>query len=254
MDGQAIRKTHLADFFLRYRREGSREVLTQLVDTLVVEAEAARHGVDVPEPALEAAVTATVGTRREEVAAKLGDRVSWEDYIRQSLGMAPEAYRDEVRKLLRVTMRLDRLIRFEQIRTERLDIRLVAVPTEAEAREVIRKLGAGADIVNLARERSVAPLVAPPPVAVDDLPEALRKTLTSLRPGDVSKPLRTERDGRELWQVYRLVARIAARDVAYEVVSKEIEAGLERRPRQAWEYEEWAGRARARHRIEWSIR
>jgi hypothetical protein len=254
VDGQAVRKTHLADFFVRFQRDRTREALTQIVDTLLVTAEGDREGVAVPPGKLEEAVEQTIESRRQELRKRSGGEVAWATYLKRTLGLEPEAYEAEVRHLLEVSMRLDRLIRLGQTRTERLDVRVIVVLEEDEARDVTRKLRGGADVVTLAREVSLAPLVAPPPIPVDELPEGLRQHLTALEPGQVSDPYRLEQDGREVWQVYRLVRRIEARDAPWSELAAEIEKGLERRPREPWEYEEWSRRARARHRIEWSIR
>jgi hypothetical protein len=89
---------------------------------------------------------------------------------------------------------------------------------------------------------------------VESLSEDVRAVLLGLEPGQVSAPQSLVEDGRTVWQVFRLVARLPARDVPYAEAAEEIEKGLARRPRETWEYEEWAQRARARHRIEWKIR
>jgi hypothetical protein len=254
VDGHVLKKSHLADFFLRFRRDASREALTHLVDVLIVEADGDRLGVMLPPNLLEAAVDRTIKARQEEVRTRLAARVSWKQYLEGTLGVAPAAYRAKVGELLGVTMRLDRLIRYEQVRSNRLDVRVIVVATLEEAKSVVRKLGAGADLVSLAEEVSLTEHVAPAPITEDGLSDDLRALLTGLSPGQVSAPYNVEREGRQTWVVYQLVRRLAGRDVPYAAVKEEIEGSLERQPRESWEYEEWARRVRSRHRIEWKIR
>jgi hypothetical protein len=254
VDGEVVTKAHLADFFLSYRRDASREVLTHLVDARIVAAEGDRLGVTVPPEALAGVVDETIRARQEEVRTRLAARVSWRDYLEETLGMSPAEYRAKVRALLAVTLRLDRLIRYEQIRIDRLDVRAIVVATREEAVEVARRLRAGADPAAIAEEVGLTRHVAPAPIAEEGLADDLRALLTGLSPGEVSAPYNVAREGRRTWVVYQLVRRLPARDVPYASVTEEIEESLERRARESWEYEEWARRARSRHRIEWKIR
>lgn len=194
----------------------------------------------VDEVLAEAAAEAGVSVTDEEVAHRIAEaeqREGGRDGLLRRLAeqdVTLSQFREDLRrellieKLLQAQGRLT--VTEEDIRDayqrrygERLELAMILLPTEEEAREVERLLAQGAEFGRLARERSRDPLSAAAcgrlgqVVRADLLPE-LQEPVFSLKVGEVSRPLLT----RYGYHIFKVLERLPAQEVPLEEVRGEL--------------------------------
>jgi foldase protein PrsA len=106
---------------------------------------------------------------------------------------------------------------------ERLELVMVLVETEADAKEVERLVAAGADIGRLARERSKDPLSRAASgrlgmVARGDLLPDLEETVFALQPGQTSRPLLSQYG----YHIFKVLERQPAQSVPVDQVREQL--------------------------------
>ena len=250
VDGQPLRASEVARFLFRYDPGRALEALGQILDARILDADAAAAGVALPAGEVEARAAEEFRRREDEVRVQFGPGVTLEEYLRERFGFTAEAYRKDVTALVRLQALRDRLVRFDAMKEERVRVRLLVTRTEEEARDAAGRLRAGADFAAVARQVSLAPPEDLPPFAREEIhPPALSEELFALAPGEVSRPVRIAADGKEIFQVFKVIERRAARSGAWAEVAEEVERGLKERPVLPAEYLQWARRARERHGV-----
>jgi peptidyl-prolyl cis-trans isomerase C len=250
VDGRPIRASDVSRFLFRYDPGRALEALGQILDARILEADAAAAGIALPTGEVEARAADEVKRREDEIRVQFGPGVTLEEYLRERFGFSAASYRRDVTDLVRLQALRDRLVRFEAMRDERVRVRLIVTRTEDEARDAAGRLRAGADFAAVARQVSLAPAEDLPPYSREEIhPPALAEEIFALPPGDVSRPVRVAAEGKEVFQVFKLVERLPARAGAWAEVSAEIERGLRERPVLPAEYLQWARRARERHGV-----
>ncbi len=250
VDGLPLRAGEVSRFLFRYDPARALDVLNQLLDARVLEADAAARGVTLPAGEIEARTEEQVRRQEQEVRVQYGPAVTLGEYLRDRFGFSEEAYRADLATLVRLQALRDRLVRYEALREERIRIRVLVLTDEAAARDAARRLREGADFTALAKQVSLAGPSDLPSYRRDEIePRELADELFSLEPGSVSRPVRVARDGRELFQVFKVVERNAPRDAPWSAVAEEVESGLKVRPVVPAEYLQWARRARERHGV-----
>ncbi|HEU4394828.1 MAG TPA: peptidylprolyl isomerase [Planctomycetota bacterium] len=250
VDGLTLRASEVARYLFRYDPGRALEVLNQMLDERILEADAAAAGVSLPAGEVEALVAVEVRRREDEMRVQFGPGVTFEEYLRERFGFTLESYRKDVSALFRIRALRDRLVRFDAMKEERVRVRLLVTRTEQEARDAAGRLRAGADFAAVARLVSLAPSEDLPPFSREEIhPPALSEEIFALSPGEVSRPVRVAADGKEVFQVFKLIERRAARSGAWAEVADEVERGLKERPVLPAEYLQWARRARERHGV-----
>ena len=249
VDGAPLRASEVARFLFRYDPGRALEALGQILDARILEADAAAAGVALPAGEIEARAADEVRRREDEVRVQFGPGVTLEAYLRERFGFTVESYRKDVAALVRLQALRDRLVRFDAMKEERVRVRLLVTRTEQEARDAAGRLRAGADFVAVARLVSLAPPEDLPPFARDEMPPALAEEIFALAPGDVTRPVRLAADGKEVFQVFKVIERLAARSGSWAEVADEVERGIKERPVLPAEYLQWARRARERHGV-----
>ena len=104
---------------------------------------------------VEAETTAQVARFKADVAKDAPPGVTVEDYLRGALGVEPERHWESLREGVIRQMLAERAVRAFAIERENATVRLIVVPTEAEAKSIADELAAGGDFVALARDKSV---------------------------------------------------------------------------------------------------
>lgn len=249
VDGLTLRASEVARYLFRYDPGRALEVLNQMLDERILEADAAAAGVSLPAGEVEALVAVEVRRREDEMRVQFGPGVTFEEYLRERFGFTVESYRKDVSALFRIRALRDRLVRFDAMKEERVRVRLLATRTEQEARDAAGRLRGGADFTAVARQVSLAPPEDLPPFARDEMPPALADEIFALSAGDVSRPVRLAADGKEVFQVFKVIERLAARTGTWAEVAGEVERGIKERPVLPAEYLQWARRARERHGV-----
>jgi hypothetical protein len=250
VDGAGVRASEVARFLFRYDPGRALECLNQILDARILEADAAERGITVSPEEVEARVEEEVRSREREIRVQFGPGVDMETWLRERFGFSLAAYRADLAVLMRLQGLKERVVRFEAAREDRIRFRVLLVADEAAAREAARRLRDGADFTALAKQVSL--------FAVDDLPSYRREEIESaelaeelfaMGPGEISRPVRVTKGGKEIFQVFKVVERSAARDLPWSALAAEIEKGLRERPVGLPEYVQWARRARERHGV-----
>jgi len=250
VDGVGVRASEVSRFLFRYDPGRALECLNQILDARILEADAAERGIAVSPEEVEARVEAEMRSREREIRVQFGPGVDMGTWLRERFGLSLAAYRADLAVLMRLQGLKERVVRYEAAREDRIRIRVLFVADEAAARDAARRLRDGADFTALAKQVSL--------VAVDDLPSyrreeienaELAEELFAMGPGEISRPVRVTQGGKEIFQVYKVVEKSAARDLPWSALAAEIEKGLRERPVGLPEYVQWARRARERHGV-----
>jgi len=251
VDGEAIRAADVARSLFRYDPVRALDLLNQGIDARILEADAAARGIALPPGEVEARAVEEMRRKEAEVRIQYGTETTLERYLAERFGIPLEDYRRDTAALVRLQALRDRLVRFEALREDRVRIRVLVLPDEGAARDAVRRLREGADFGALARQVSLAPAGDLPSYRREDIrPPALAEEIFALAPGAVSRPVRVARDGREVFEVFKVVERREARDLSWPEAAAEVERGLKGRPLSDAEYLQWARRARERHGVE----
>ena len=129
-----------------YLREARQDVLEGMIDTALIEQEAAALGVTLTSEELEAQVQSDIDTG--------GGEAAFEEWL-QVTGLT----RDDYREMLRQSMISQRVLELVTAdvgdEVEQVHVRHIMVESEEAAQEIQTMLQEGADFVALARERSI---------------------------------------------------------------------------------------------------
>jgi len=250
VDGVPVRAGEVARVLFRYDPSRALEVLNQILDARVLAADAAARGVTLPPGEIEARTEEQVRRQEQEVRVQYGPETTLERYLSDRFGFSLADYRRDLADLVRLQALRDRLVRYEAMGVERIRIRVLVVRDEAAARDAAARLRDGADFTALAKQVSLAPPGDLPFYGRDEIrPPELAAELFALEPGSVSRPVRVSREGREVFEVFKVVEHAAARDLPWSEAAEEVERGLKVRPVAPAEYLQWARRARERHGV-----
>ena len=222
-------------------------VLDQLVALELARGEAEKRGVTVTAGEIEAEYdrgvqallsslpTAEPNDLDHEAAERLLDQVlaargmSRQEY---RLGVTRNAY---LRKLAEARLQFtDDDLQEEYARTygRRVRLRHIQLARLGDAELIRQRLEAGADFAELARQHSANTVTAPgggllEPFSHDDpqVPPILREAAFSLKPGEISNPIRVD----NWYHILRVDEQLAAQDVPIESVRDELEQRLRSR-------------------------
>lgn len=246
-----IRRSDLGDFVMRYFRDEAGEALTHLTDERILLAEAAQHGIEIAPSLVSASVDRELRERESTIKLQFGTDTTLEGFLRDRYGVTLEQHREDLARLVKTGLIRDRVIRFDQMRSDRVEVRDAVFLSEAEGRAAATAARNGADLAALARESGIRPGVELPPFPPSQLsPPELATKVSALAVGEVSDALAVWEDGRTVYHVFKMVRKLPARTEPWAAVRGEIESTLEGRPVESWEYLEWARGARERYRVE----
>jgi foldase protein PrsA len=192
----------------------------------------------------DAAAKAGVGVSDEELAARFRraeEQEGGREALRRQLaaqGATLAQFREDLRRELLIEKLLEAQgkvkVTEEDIQEayrrrygERLELAMVLVETEAEAKEIERLLAAGADIGRLARERSRDSVSRAASgrlglVARGDLLAELEEAVFALQPGQTSQPLLTKYG----YHIFKVLEREAPQAVPLEQVRGQLAEAL----------------------------
>ncbi|MGH7161959.1 MAG: peptidylprolyl isomerase [Planctomycetota bacterium] len=219
--------------------------------------EAARGGVVVPDAVVSRETTRRYKEWEKRLAEtsrdETGQEADPEQWLLHVAGLTVPQFRAFLRRHTEVELLQDRLIRFEQLASPRVEVSILVVDDAAAARELAGRLRAGADFTALARERSLH-ATAPEggriefPLLSDDFnEEGIATALLAAEPGEIAGPFATRGGGKPFHQIYRVEACQPARRGGYASLEAEIAGELATRPVHVGEYERWRRRVLLRH-------
>jgi parvulin-like peptidyl-prolyl isomerase len=230
----------------------SAEVMRQMVLTTAAALDAQREGIDVPLEALDREIELAVAQQKASFALEVDEHMPLEDYLRLRHGLSPDAYRDEVRRMVLASLLLERAVRLDQMRAATDTVALILVDDEALARDLATQLQAGASFSVLAKKHSkhVSSDAGGelPPIPSDAKIPVLEGRET-MQPGELLGPAPITVEGQAMWRIVRLISRHLPTDKPWAELRDGIEAGLAARPMTAEELAVFEARAVDRYRV-----
>jgi parvulin-like peptidyl-prolyl isomerase len=250
VDGVEVHASEVTRYLLRFNPVPAVEAMNQLLDDQMLEADAAAAGLVLPTGEIEARTEEEVRNREKDIRIQFGPEVSLERYLRDRFGTTVDVFRRETAGLVRRAALRDRLARWEAMREDSVQFRVLVTDSEEKARDAAASLRAGADFLTLAKRVSVAPIEEMPPYRRREIPlPALSDEIFAMSSGEISRPVRIPQEGKDFYWVFKIVEKRPGRDVPYTAAAAEIEKGLAARPLSAAERLQWGRRARERHGV-----
>ena len=204
----------------------------------VTRVEAEELGVRVPEPVVDGRTESRLREweeRLQDAARAEGegpvDPAAW---LEEVAGIAISDFHASVRRHTEVELLQDRLLRYEQLTSPRVEVSIFGAADADEAARLLERArsdegkGAGSTVTLLEDD-------------LDD--EAVREALFSAREGSVVGPF----PARGAFQVFRVVGATPPREIPWPEAAASIEADLGKRPVPMAEYDRWRRRILLRH-------
>lgn len=251
--GRVVTTADLGDFVLRWHPDVASAAVARLTRIALVESEAAREGVSVSPETVEAATSRAFDVRMRRLRAEYGGDPA--DVLLRTTGRTPDDLRADLRAAVRTDLLRERLARLEALRRDGADLRVLVAPDERTAATAADQWKAGADASLLARRLGLADPVAPPPVALDDVPDAALRARLAVAPEgavldpepfdgpDPSKPGAVVR----AWQVLKVVRVWRGSAAPWSELGPRVEAWLASAPPTEAETDAWDARALGRN-------
>jgi len=250
LHGRPLSKAELADWwFERYPEEYGR-TLGGLIDERLALGEARSQGVRVPRAALAKAVAAEVEARKKQLQGVYGKGADLAREVRRAYGVDVAVWREKVlAPRLHARLLMERVIRWATRRRDRMHVRVIVLDDDAKARDVIARLGRGADFSLIAARESLDASKTQggdlPWMGRGDLAfPGVEKRLFAARAGEIVGPLEVHVDGGIQIQIYKVIQREPAWPGPLEVQWQRLEDDILARPVDQGEFERWRGRAR----------
>lgn len=250
LHGQALSKGELADWwFDRYPEEYGR-TLGAFVDERLAIREARAAGIRVPRAALEKAVAAEVDARRKQLGSLYGEAADLAAEVRRAYGVDVGTWRTQVLgPRLHARLLMERVIRWDTRRRERVHARVIVLDDAAKAADLVARLRRGADFSLLAARESLDPSGKRggdlPWIGRGDLAyPGVEERLFAAKQGALVGPLRVNVEGREQFQIYKLIQRQPPWSGGAEANWQKLEKDLGARPVDQGEFERWRARTR----------
>ena len=223
----------------------------------VVRAEATELGITVERALVQRQTTRRLAEWEASLRAagreQTGQDVDPGEWLRRVAGMTRAEFRAHLSRHTKLELLEDRLLRYELLRAERVEVSILVVRERKQADELRERLRGGADFAELARQDSSHTTAKQGgriafPLLKQDLNESnVAAALFSIPEGAVGGPFHTSTPEGDYYQIYRLERRLPAESGPYAVVAKQIERALEVRPVVVEEYERWRRRVLLRH-------
>jgi parvulin-like peptidyl-prolyl isomerase len=251
--GVEVRASEAFESLLFHFREEALETLRKLAVDAVARAEAARLGVHGEEADLASEVARELEELRKRIETEYAGALDVDRFLEEELLTTREDYERSLRRFVEVRRLTALLIRYDQIRSERVVIREIVARDREHAEELRAKLAEGAEFAALARGESTSLSRAdggrlPPFDREHDHPAAELAFAGTV--GSIVGPIEDLRGGSPRYVLARILERIPARDVPFDAVSAEIAQGLQARPIERFEYEAFFRKASRRYPVE----
>jgi parvulin-like peptidyl-prolyl isomerase len=195
VNGQSITQEALVQRLLAYHGKATLEAM---INRALVEQEAKKQGVT--------ASDAEVDTRLSLIKNQLGGAESYNRWLAGS-DLTAAQHREQVRATLLTEKIVTKTDPIKDSELEQARVRVILLPTEADAKAVAGTLKNGGDFIQLARERSLDQQTGGqggllPPVMQAEFPD-IWKAIQGLKPGQTTDPVKLG----NAWAIFKLDAR-----------------------------------------------
>lgn len=241
---EALRKSQAFDYLLKTYPDKVRASIAVMLGNRVLAAECERWGIRVAEREIENWWRDQERQLERQAKLDLGAGATLQDWVRQRFGQELDVYRAASADRERAKRMLSRLVRFHEIRSDRIEARIVSVTDRDGAKRIRQWLDEGAEFAAVARRYSVHPSAENggrlPPLWRGALHESLDEVAFDLSEGETS-PVIHVRDGagRDRFQIVRVLKRLPGRPVAWGEVESEVLDSLKAEPLTPDEWTLW---------------
>jgi PPIC-type peptidyl-prolyl cis-trans isomerase-like protein len=242
--GETLRKSQAFDYLLRTYPDKVRASIAVMLGNRVLAAECDRWGIRIGAREIETWWSEQERQLERQAKLDLGPNATLEDFVRQRIGQELSEYREVARDRERAKRLLSRLVRFHQIRSDRIELRIVSVTDRDGALQIRKWLKEGAEFAAVARRYSVHPSAENggrlPPIWRGALHPELDEVAFGLAEGETG-PVVHVRDaaGRDRYQIARVLRRLPGREVSWGEVEAQVLASLEKEPLSPDEWTLW---------------
>ncbi|TDJ72427.1 MAG: peptidylprolyl isomerase [Planctomycetota bacterium] len=246
---QPVLASELLGAWLFRESPSVRTYLEEVILSRLVAAEARRFEIELDPQLVSEALRETFAQMKVEVQEN-GAGLTLDQFIERRLGLDPETYRARVRAEKLVDLLAERCVRAWLLENERAEVRVIVLDTADAVDEVRRRLAAGEDFAELARELSIEDSGVDggrmPPVVRSNV--ALARLAFATPVGEVGGPI-VEQD-RTLF--LKVDARPAALEGTWAEIGQAVEASLEVTSIEDPEYWQWKDAMLDRYEVDMS--
>ncbi len=143
VDGEPVLVSELLGAWLHRESRSVRGYLEELILSRIILLEAAKLGVNVPQTALDEALTDATDHLREEVTRAGGTSV--DEFLQQRLGLEPRRYLAVLREQTVVDLTAARVVRAWLFGSDRVEVRVIVTETEEAMNDARAALDGGED-------------------------------------------------------------------------------------------------------------
>ncbi|MCB9831979.1 MAG: peptidylprolyl isomerase [Planctomycetes bacterium] len=241
---EELRKSQVFDAMLETMPEETRGTIAVLLANRVLAAECARHGIEVPGEEVDGWYRAQEKILRSRAEAEFGTGADFSRFMELRFGQTPAQYERTAKDRERARRLLARLIRFQELLEDRVELRIISVTDRSLAQRLREQVDVGADFEILAEQYSVHPSAESGglmvPVWRGTLNAELDQVAFDLSPGGVSPVIHArDQGGRDRFQIIKLVRRLPGRALGWREVEDEVVAGIVSQPLSQDEWYMW---------------
>jgi peptidyl-prolyl cis-trans isomerase C len=224
-----------------------REVLERVVLARLIELEADRLQIALPDDQLALAQAAALVQIVDQIEAE-SPGVGLETWISTRLGLDPERFKSRLKERVKRELLAQRAVRAWFRGQERAEVRILLAEDLKGAEDALRRHAGGEDFAELAKELSVDLSAQDGGRAAPVLRgETLLGTIAFATPvGEVSGP--TEQQGR--WLLVKVLARVQGEPALWGVIREEVERSLVEREVEDAEFWQWKERMQRAHPVD----
>ena len=239
-----LRKSQIFDALLETVPDQVRAQIAVLLSNRILAAECNRHGIRVNEETVATWWNAQLRVLRQRAESEEGRGVDLDRWMQLKFGQEIWQYERTAKNRERARRLLERLIRYQELLEDRVELRIISVTDRQVATQLREQIDRGADFAILAEQYSVHPSAEQGglmvPVWRKTLHDELDRVAFDMQTGSVSSIIQLRDDaGRDRYQIIKLVRRLPGREVSYDRVKDEIVNGLRERPLSQDEWYMW---------------
>ncbi len=231
------------------------QTVDSLIDERLVNHEVRRLGLSLPPGVLGKAVDEEVAARRKQLRETYGEKADLAEEVLDGYGLDLAVWRQTIlAPRLRTKLLLERVIRLDTRRRDRVKARVIVCPDQAAAQRVLTQLRRGADFSLTALKESVDPTAQSggdlPSIARGDLViPGVEDQLFAAEAGALVGPIAVSLEGRTSWHLYKVIRRIPAWSGSRGELVAKLEEDLATYPVERPEFERWRARMRRDFRV-----
>lgn len=228
---EELRKSQVFDAMAQSQPDQVRATIAVLLGNRVLASECKKHGISVDSREIDSWFASHKNLMLQKAIVDYGKGTDFRTWVRLRFGQSLTEYERVSSDRERAKRLLGRLIRFHQLREDRVQMRIISITNRDQAIAVHKLAQEGADFATLAEQHSVHPSAEAgglmPPVWRASLNPALDQAAFELPVGVISDIVHAkDQSQRDRFQIVKVIRRFPGKAVSYRDVENEIIAGL----------------------------